>query len=241
MDATQSILPHEQARFGSMAATWWDPNGSSAMLHKLNPVRLCYIRGQIDRHWELDEAARRPLAGKTAFDIGCGAGLLAEPLARLGAAVTGIDAASETIAVARAHAAAAGLTIDYRQGDAETLQGSQADVVSCLEVIEHVADPAAFVAQLANLVADGGLLILSTPAKTALSRFAMISVGETVGGIPAGTHDWDKFVSPEDLRAVAEAANLRVIDQSGLSFSPARGFVLSDNMALDHFLTAVRA
>jgi 2-polyprenyl-6-hydroxyphenyl methylase/3-demethylubiquinone-9 3-methyltransferase len=241
MDATQSILPHEQSRFGGMAAEWWDPHGSSAMLHKLNPVRLRYIRGQIDRHWNLDEAARRPLSGKHALDMGCGAGLLAEPLARLGAQVTGVDAAAETVAVARAHAAAGGLNIEYRQGDADAVAGQTFDLVTCLEVIEHVADPAAFVTQLAGLVADGGLLILSTPAKTALSRFAMISVGETVGGIPAGTHDWDKFVSPEDLRTYAEAAGLRVIDQSGLSFSPARGFVLSANMALDHFLTAVRA
>jgi 2-polyprenyl-6-hydroxyphenyl methylase / 3-demethylubiquinone-9 3-methyltransferase len=241
MDATQSILPDEQARFGAMAAEWWDPHGSSAMLHKLNPVRLRYIREQIDRHWDLDQAARRPLTGKRALDMGCGAGLLAEPLARLGAEVTAVDAAPENIGVARAHAASSGLVVDYRQGDAEAVAGEKFDLVTCLEVIEHVADPAAFIAQLASLVAEGGLLILSTPAKTALSRFAMISVGETVGGIPAGTHDWDKFVSPDELRVHAEAAHLRVIDQRGLSFSPARGFVLSDNMALDHFLTAVRA
>ncbi len=240
MDATHSILPDEQARFGAMAAEWWDPRGSSAMLHRLNPVRLRYIRDQVDRQWSLDEAARRPLTGKRALDMGCGAGLLAEPLARLGASVTGVDAAAETVAIARAHAAAGGLNIDYRQGDAEAVTGETYDLVTCLEVIEHVADPGAFVAQLARLVAPGGLLILSTPAKTTLSRFAMISVGETVGGIPAGTHDWERFVSPEELRAHAEAAGLRVIDQSGLSFSPARGFVLSDSLALDHFLTAMR-
>lgn len=241
MDATKSILPDEQARFGAMAAEWWDPHGSSAMLHKLNPVRLRYIREQADRHWNLDQTARRPLTGKTALDMGCGAGLLAEPLARLGASVTGVDAAAETVAVARAHAAAGGLNIEYRQGDAAAVAGETYDLVNCLEVIEHVADPAAFVAQLAGLVTEGGLLILSTPGKTALSRFAMISVGETIGGIPPGTHDWDKFVSPDELRAHAEAAGLRVIDQSGLSFSPARGFLLSTNMALDHFLTAIRA
>ncbi|HTI31836.1 MAG TPA: bifunctional 2-polyprenyl-6-hydroxyphenol methylase/3-demethylubiquinol 3-O-methyltransferase UbiG [Sphingomonas sp.] len=241
MDATQSILPDEQARFGAMAAAWWDPRGSSAMLHKLNPARLRYIREQADRHWGLDERARRPLSDKTVLDMGCGAGLLAEPLARLGAQVTGVDAAEETIAAARAHSSGSGLNIDYRQGDAGAVAGEKFDLVTCLEVLEHVADPAAFVSQLAGLIADGGLLILSTPAKTALSRFAMISVGETIGGIPAGTHDWEKFVPPDELRAHAEAAGLRVIDQSGLSFSPARGFVLGTNMALDHFLTAVRA
>ncbi|CAM3122065.1 Ubiquinone biosynthesis O-methyltransferase [Sphingomonas antarctica] len=236
-----TVRPEEAARFGAMAAEWWNPRGSSAMLHKLNPVRLRYIRDQADRHWDLDSADRRPLSGKRALDMGCGAGLLAEPLARLGAAVTGVDAAAETVAVARAHAAAGGLDVMYRQGDADVVAGESFDLVTCLEVIEHVADPVVFVAQLAALVAPGGLLILSTPAKTALSRFAMISVGETLGGIPPGTHDWDRFVAPEQLRAAAEAAGLRVIDQSGLSFSPARGFVLSDSMALDHFLTAVRA
>ncbi len=241
MDATQSILPHEQARFGGMAADWWNPRGSSAMLHRLNPVRLSYIREQVDRHWDLEPSARRPMSGKRALDMGCGAGLLAEPLARLGARVTGVDAAAETVAVARAHAATSGLAIDYRQGDAAAVAGETYDLVTCLEVIEHVADPAAFAIELAKLVAPGGLLIVSTPAKTALSRFAMISIGETLGGIPAGTHDWEQFVSPEELRAHAEAAGLRVTDQSGLSFSPARGFVLSESMALDHFLTAVRA
>src|SRR6266567_2588734 len=138
-----SILPEEAERFGKLASDWWDPDGASAMLHKLNPVRLKYLRDMIDQHWQCDECSRTPLDGKSALDVGCGAGLLAEPLARLGAGVTGIDAAPEVIAVARDHAAARGLSIDYRTGDVQKLDG-QFDLITSMEVIEHVADPAAF-------------------------------------------------------------------------------------------------
>src|SRR5918993_2979534 len=135
-----SVVPAEVQQFGKLAADWWDPRGASAMLHKLNPVRLAYIRDWIDQHWSLDEHSRRPLEGKSALDVGCGAGLLAEPLARLGATVTGIDATPEVISVAREHAAGQRLAIDYRVGDVQQLEG-QFDLVTCLEVIEHVADP----------------------------------------------------------------------------------------------------
>src|SRR4051794_157879 len=160
-----SIVPEEAERFGKLASDWWDPDGSSAMLHKLNPVRLKYIRDQIDQHWQCDECSRRPLEGKSALDVGCGAGLLAEPLARLGAAVTGIDASPDVIAVARDHATAQGLAIDYRAGDVQDLPGSF-DLISCMEVIEHVADPGVFIKALAKRLAAGGLLILSTPNAT---------------------------------------------------------------------------
>ena len=181
-----TIDPAEAAHFGALAADWWDPKGSSAMLHKLNPVRLRYIRDQVDQHWGLDEHGLRPLAGKRAADVGCGAGLLAEPLARLGAEVTGIDAAPENIAAAREHALGQGLAIDYRVGGAEALDGRY-DLVTSLEVVEHVADPAAFVAGLAAAVAEGGLLILSTPNRTAWSRLVMITLGEGTG-----TNPWAK-------------------------------------------------
>src|SRR5215212_7611235 len=140
-----SILPDEAERFGKLAADWWDPNGASAMLHKLNPVRLKYVRDQIDQHWQCDECSRRPLDGKSALDVGCGAGLLAEPLARLGATVTGIDAAPEVIAVATEHARAQALEIDYRAADVFDVEG-QFDLITCMEVIEHVAEPRAFLA-----------------------------------------------------------------------------------------------
>lgn len=236
-----TIDPREAAHFGAMARDWWDPKGSSAPLHKLNPPRLRYIREQVDAHWHGDSASFTPLAGRTALDVGCGAGLLCEPLARLGAAVTGIDAAPESIAVAEAHAAAAGLAIDYRAGGIEGLADARFDLVTSLEVIEHVSDPAGFVRGLANALADGGLLILSTPNRTPLSRLAMITIAEGTGRIPRGTHDWNKFLTPEELTALLEDAGLKVIDTRGLSFSPAKGFSLSDSTALDYLLTAVKA
>jgi 2-polyprenyl-6-hydroxyphenyl methylase/3-demethylubiquinone-9 3-methyltransferase len=235
-----SIVAEEAAHFGKLAAEWWDPKGSSAMLHKLNPPRLRHIRATIDAHWDIGQASLRPLAGRRAADVGCGAGLLAEPLTRLGAAVTGIDAAPENIAVAKLHAAKQGLAIDYRAGGVEALAGETFDLVTSMEVIEHVADPATFVAQLARLLGPGGIMILSTPNRTPLSKLAMITVGEGLGMVPKGTHDWSKFVAPDELAEHVEAAGLRVVERKGLSFSPAAGFHLSDNLALDYFLTAVR-
>src|SRR6059058_2258544 len=142
-----SIVPEEAERFGKLASDWWDPHGASAMLHKLNPIRLKYLRDMIDQHWQCDECSRTPLEGKTALDVGCGAGLLTEPLARLGARVTAVDASPELIAVARQHAAAMGLEIDYRAGAVEEIVGAF-DLVICIEVIEHVADPAVFLSTL---------------------------------------------------------------------------------------------
>lgn len=235
----RSVDPKEAEHFGRLAAEWWDPKGSSAMLHRLNPPRLGYIREAIDAHWDLDAADRRPLDGKSALDIGCGAGLLAEPLARLGAAVTGIDAAEENIAAARAHAAQSGLAIEYRAGGVEAATGTH-DLVTCMEVIEHVTDPASFVQGLADRMAPGGLLVMSTPNRTGLSKLAMITVGEGAGLIPKGTHDWDKFLTPEELTGLLQEAGLTVTDVSGLSFSPARGFEISDRKTLNYLLTAVR-
>ena len=237
--ASSTIDPREAAHFGRMAADWWNPAGSSAMLHKLNPPRLRYIRSQIDAHWGSDPNGFTPLAGKTVLDVGCGAGLLCEPLARLGATVTGIDPAEENVAVAAAHAAQSGLAIGYRAAGIEDVAGRY-DLVTSLEVIEHVADQAAFVNGLASAVADGGLLILSTPNRTPLSRLALITLAEGSKRIPRGTHDWEKFLTPDDLRALLEAAGLRVTDVHGLAFSPARGFELSESTTLDYFMTAVR-
>ncbi|MFA5962725.1 MAG: bifunctional 2-polyprenyl-6-hydroxyphenol methylase/3-demethylubiquinol 3-O-methyltransferase UbiG [Sphingomonas sp.] len=239
--APSTIDPNEAAHFGAMAAQWWDPKGSSAMLHKLNPARLGYLRERVDAHWHGDGASFNPLAGKRALDVGCGAGLLCEPLARLGAAVTGVDAAVENIAAARAHAALSGLAIDYRAGGIEALTGETFDLVTSLEVIEHVATPEAFIAGLAAALAPGGLLILSTPNRTALSRLALITIGEGTGRIPRGTHDWEKFLRPAELTELIEGAGLKVIDTRGLSLSPARGFVMSDDLTLDYFVTAVKA
>jgi len=234
-----SILPDEAERFGKLAADWWDPNGASAMLHKLNPVRLKYIRDQIDQHWQCDECSRTPLAGKTALDVGCGAGLLAEPLARLGAKVTGIDASPEVIAVAQEHAAWQGLSIDYRAGDVQALEG-QFDLITCMEVIEHVADPAAFVRALAQRLAPNGLLIISTPNATGWARLLMITVAEGIGQIPKGTHDFDKFITPERLKTLLADAGLTCLDVEGIAWSPTRGLYLSDDVRLNYLISAFR-
>ncbi|MEQ1548722.1 MAG: bifunctional 2-polyprenyl-6-hydroxyphenol methylase/3-demethylubiquinol 3-O-methyltransferase UbiG, partial [Chakrabartia sp.] len=174
-----TIDPNEATHFGALASEWWDPKGSSSMLHKLNPVRLGFVRAAVNAHWGIDARDFRPLASKTVIDVGCGAGLMCEPLARLGGQVTGVDAAPENIAVAAAHAAHAagqGLDIAYRCIDVATVQG-QFDLVTSMEVIEHVCDPASFIGALAARLATGGLMILSTPNRTPLSRLGLITVG----------------------------------------------------------------
>ena len=238
--AETSIVPAEVEQFAKLAADWWDPGGASAMLHKLNPVRLKYIRDQIDRHWQADEHGRTPLEAKSALDVGCGAGLLAEPLARLGAMVTGIDATPEVIAVAREHAAAIGLEIDYRVGDVQAL-GGQYDLVTCLEVIEHIADPATFLKALAARLAPGGLLILSTPNATGWSKLLMITLGEGLGQIPRGTHDFDKFIPPERMKQLLADAGLECLDVEGIAWSPTRGLHLSDDVRLNYLIAATRS
>jgi len=235
-----SILPEEVAQFGKLAADWWDPTGSSAMLHKLNPVRLKYVRDQLDQHWQCDECSRTPLSGKTVLDVGCGAGLLAEPLARLGAKVTGIDATPEVIEIAREHAGAMGFDIDYRTGDVQELVG-QFDLITCMEVIEHVADPSAFVKALAARLAPNGLLVMSTPNATGWSKLMMITIAEGLGRIPKGTHDFDKFITPERLTALLTAAGLKCLDVEGIAWSPARGLHLSEDVRLNYLISAVQA
>ena len=235
-----SITPAEVEQFASHAGDWWDPNGSERMLHRLNPVRLKYIRDQIDQHWQCDECSRRPLEGRTALDVGCGAGLLTEPLARLGAKVTGIDAAPELIEVARAHGEAMGLKVDYHAGDVQNLEG-QFDLITCLEVIEHVADPAAFVKELARRLAQGGLLILSTPNATGWSKLLTITLAEGLGRVPKGTHDFAKFIAPERIKQLLADAGLKCLDVEGIAWSPTRGLHLSDDLRLNYLVAAVEA
>jgi 2-polyprenyl-6-hydroxyphenyl methylase/3-demethylubiquinone-9 3-methyltransferase len=235
-----SIVSDEVKQFAAQAGDWWNPDGSEAMLHKLNPVRLKYSRDQVDQHWQCDECSRRPLDGRTALDVGCGAGLLAEPLARLGATVTGLDAAPELIAVAREHAAGQGLEIDYRAGELEGLEG-QFDLVTCMEVIEHVADPAAFVRALARHLTPGGLLIMSTPNATVMSKLMMITIGEGFGRIPKGTHDFDKFITPERMKGLLADASLKCLDVEGIAWSPTRGLHLTEDVRLNYLVSAVRA
>jgi 2-polyprenyl-6-hydroxyphenyl methylase/3-demethylubiquinone-9 3-methyltransferase len=236
---TSSVIEKEVRQFASHAGNWWDPDGSEKMLHKLNPVRLKYIRDQVDQHWALDETSLKPLEGKSALDVGCGAGLLAEPLARLGAKVTAVDAAPELIEAARAHAAGQGLEIDYRAAAVEQIEG-QFDLITSMEVIEHVADPAGFLAAIAARLAPDGLLILSTPNKTAMSRFLMVGLAEAVSAVPKGTHDFDKFIAPDRMRQLLGEAGLKCIDVEGIAWSPTRGLHLSEDLRLNYLVTAVR-
>jgi 2-polyprenyl-6-hydroxyphenyl methylase / 3-demethylubiquinone-9 3-methyltransferase len=236
--STRTIDANEAAHFGKMAADWWNPKGSSAMLHKLNPVRLGFVRAAVNAHWGCDERGVKPLTGKTALDVGCGAGLMSEPLARLGANVTGLDAAPENIAAAKAHAAGQGFSLTYACADVAALGGTF-DLVTSMEVIEHVPDPADFLRALTARMAPGGLLILSTPNRTPLSRLGLITIGESIGGIPKGTHDWDKFITPNEMTAMAEAVGLKVTETRGISFSPAKGFVVSDDVGLNYLMALV--
>jgi 2-polyprenyl-6-hydroxyphenyl methylase/3-demethylubiquinone-9 3-methyltransferase len=195
----------------------------------------------IDLHFHCDSSLLKPLSGKRALDVGCGAGLLCEPLARLGARVTGLDAAAENIAVAKAHAEPQGLAIDYRNEAIEDFTGRGFDLVTSLEVIEHVDDPQGFVNGLAKAMADDGLMIISTPNRTALSNLLLVELAERSGQIPRGTHHHEQFITPDELEKLLNHAGLEVIDTTGLSYSPSKGFALSDNLALNYLMTVVKA
>jgi len=236
-----TIRPDEAAHFGRLADDWWDPAGSSAMLHRLNPVRLGFIRSAIDAHFGTEPRTMRPLSGRRAIDVGCGAGLLAEPLARMGAEVTGVDAAEDNIRVAAAHAEAGGLSITYRCGDVAQMGLAGFDLVTSMEVIEHVADKAAFVAALAGALADGGLMVLSTPNRTAASRLLMVEAAERIGMVPRGTHHWADFITPIELHDLLADAGLTMGNPQGIAWSPTTGLHLSDNLALNYIVTVTRA
>jgi len=239
--AGPTIRPSEAAHFGKLARDWWDPTGSSAMLHRLNPVRLGFIRAAVDQHWGGDPDSLRPLAGKTALDVGCGAGLLCEPLARLGGQVTGVDAAPENVMAAQAHAGEAGLDIRYMAGEIAELDIGTFDLVTSMEVLEHVADQRAFVAALAARLAPGGLMVLSTPNRTARSRLLLVGAAEAIGLVPKGTHDWDEFVTPDELRELLAHAGLTMSLPEGIAFSPGKGLHRSADQSLNYIVTAVRS
>lgn len=220
---TSSVDPAEIAKFEAMAAEWWDPEGKFKPLHMMNPVRLDYVIRQIAAEFERGPAAERPLQGLRILDIGCGGGLLCEPLTRLGARVTGIDAAARNIPVAQAHAREQGLEIDYRHATAEALAaaGESFDAVLAMEVVEHVADPPAFLATCAALMAPGGLLVASTINRNARSFLTAIVGAEWVmRWLPKGTHDWAKFVTPDELWQMMRGAGLDPIDRKGFVFNP---------------------
>ena len=218
-----TIDPAEVAKFEAMAAEWWDPNGKFRPLHLMNPCRLDYIAAQIAAEYGRDLRAANPFKGLRILDIGCGGGLLSEPMARLGATVVGADAAPRNIPVAQVHAEAQGLTIDYRHTTAEDLAagGEQFDVVLNMEVVEHVSDPQAYLTACRNLLKPQGLMICSTLNRTAKS-FMMAIVGAewVMRWLPRGTHDWQKFITPDELYALIEKAGLIPVDRKGMVFNP---------------------
>ena len=220
---TSSVDTAEVAKFEAMAAEWWDPEGKFKPLHMMNPVRLDYITRQIAAEFGRDLKAARPFEGLRLLDIGCGGGLLSEPMARLGAKVVGADAAERNIPVARVHAEAQDLPIDYRHTTAEALVagGESFDVVLAMEIVEHVADPAAFVATCHALLRPGGLMIASTINRNAKSFMAAIVGAEWVmRWLPKGTHDWAKFITPEELTGMIARAGLDPVDRKGFVFNP---------------------
>ena len=235
-----TIRPEEAAFFADLAKDWWNPKGKMASLHEVNPVRLEFIRAAVDSHFGGDTRSIRPLAGKTALDIGCGAGLVCEPLARLGANVTGVDAAAENVSAAASHAEAGGLDIRYMAGEVASLDIGTFDLVTCLEVVEHVADKAAFLKDIAARIAPDGLLVLSTPNRTAASRLLLVGAAEAVGYVPKGTHHWSDFVTPDELESLLADVGLKVVERRGIAWRPGKGLHLSDDEALNYILSARR-
>ncbi|WP_417817072.1 bifunctional 2-polyprenyl-6-hydroxyphenol methylase/3-demethylubiquinol 3-O-methyltransferase UbiG [Tritonibacter scottomollicae] len=224
MQAQQSTVdPSEIAKFEAMAAEWWDPNGKFKPLHMLNPCRLDYITRQIAGEFERDLTSAAPFAGLRILDIGCGGGLLSEPMARLGADVVGADAAEGNLPVARIHAEQSGLEIDYRHTTAEALAeaGEAFDVILNMEVVEHVADPLSYLTATQQLLKSGGLQICSTINRNPKS-YAMAIVGAEVvmRWLPRGTHEWSKFITPDELFDLLSQAGLTPVDRKGFVFNP---------------------
>ena len=242
---TGTVDQEEVARFSRLAGQWWDPHGPMAALHKFNPVRLAYIRDHAAEHFGRDPKRLDSLAGLRILDIGCGGGVLSEPLARLGAAVVGADPSASNIAVARRHAAQSGLTIDYREATAEALAdaGEHFDVVLAMEVVEHVADVGLFVDRAVALVKPDGVLFVATLNRTAKS-FALAIVGAEyiLRWLPRGTHQWDKFVTPNELEIAIEQSGLRITAETGVIYNLfADRWQLSRDMDVNYMVVAEKA
>jgi 2-polyprenyl-6-hydroxyphenyl methylase/3-demethylubiquinone-9 3-methyltransferase len=240
-DAT-SVDATEVAKFSAMAAEWWDPAGKFAPLHKFNPVRLQFIRDTAAAHFA--RAGLKPFAGLTLLDIGCGGGLLCEPMSRLGFAVTGVDPSEKNIGTAKAHAEAAGIPVAYRAASAEVLEseGAAFDVVLNMEVVEHVADLKAYLRACAHLVKPGGLMFVATLNKT-LKSLALAKIGAEyiLRWLPPGTHDWNRFVEPDALRRLLEGAGLNPLKTQGVAFDPlAWDWRLSDDVDVNYMIVASR-
>src|SRR5271169_3855067 len=243
--SASTIDDSEIAHFSRLSSQWWDPNGPMAPLHKFNPVRLAYVRDRAAAHFDRDPKRLDSLAGLRFLDIGCGAGILSEPLARLGASVVGADPSDSNIAVAQHHAAQSGLTIDYRSTSAEALadQGESFDVVLAMEVIEHVADVGLFVALAGAMVKPGGLLFVATLNRT-MKSFALAIVGAEyiLRWLPRGTHQWDKFVTPNELEIAVEQGGLQITDETGVMYNLlADRWQLTTDMDVNYMVVAEKA
>ena len=239
-----SLDPAEVAKFSAIAAEWWDPAGKFAPLHKFNPVRLSFIRTEAAGHFGRDSRALRPFEGLSLLDIGCGGGLLSEPMARLGFAVTGADASEKNIGTARAHAAQSGVGVTYRAATAEALvaEGQSFDVVLNMEVVEHVADVTAYLEACARLVKPGGLTFVATLNKT-LKSLALAKIGAeyVLNWLPRGTHDWNRFIPPAELQVMLEQTGLTILKRQGVSFDPLRWeWRLSNDVDINYMLVARR-
>lgn len=240
-----SIDPAEVERFSKIAAEWWDPRGKFAPLHRFNPVRLAFIRDQALYRFQRDEKARRPFEGLRLLDIGCGGGLLSEPMTRLGFEVVGVDASERNIGTAAAHAAEQGLSIDYRASTAEGLLAAGEapfDLILNMEVVEHVADPGDYLRSCARLLKPGGLMIVATLNRT-LKAFALAKVGAeyVLRWLPAGTHDWNKFLTPDEIRGFLSAEPVIVDGPYGVVFEPLSGrWKQSGDADVNYMMTVVR-
>jgi 2-polyprenyl-6-hydroxyphenyl methylase/3-demethylubiquinone-9 3-methyltransferase len=240
-----SIDAADVARFSAIAADWWNPKGKFAPLHRLNPLRLRFIRERALAHFSRDDKARAPFSGLRLLDVGCGGGLLCEPMARLGFSVTGVDASERNVAVAATHAGESGLAVDYRAATAEALLDAGEpgfDVILNLEVIEHVADPGAFLRDCARLLNAGGLMVLATLNRT-LASLALAKVGAeyVLRWIPAGTHDWNKFLKPSEICDFLAGEDLEVEGPFGVRFDPLSGrWSLGSDVSINYLMTIAK-
>ncbi|WP_338609087.1 bifunctional 2-polyprenyl-6-hydroxyphenol methylase/3-demethylubiquinol 3-O-methyltransferase UbiG [Pelagibacterium nitratireducens] len=237
---TTTISPDEIGKFHKMAEEWWDPNGKFKPLHKFNPVRLAYIREKVIAHFGLDDKAMRPFTGLTLLDIGCGGGLLCEPMARLGATVVGADAGEKNVKIAALHAEQSGLDIDYRATTSEDLAaaGEQFDVVLNMEVVEHVADVPLYLESCCKLVKPGGLMFVATINRTARAyALAIVGAERVLRWLPKGTHSYEKLVTPEEITSITGRNAMQVIDRTGVTFNPLKNeWGKSRDMAVNYML-----